>query len=93
MNINRPSAVPLLLTPTANGHDLGSASGFLVEAGTDRYLITNWHVVTGRDSYTGEPMDKQYAAVPDHLDVQFSDHRRAVDVVALPWPDLSGHEF
>jgi len=32
-----------------DGARLKPASGFVVEAGSQYYLITNWHVISGRD--------------------------------------------
>lgn len=39
------------------GESLNSASGFVVEAGNQYYLITNWHVVSGRDINTHELLE------------------------------------
>ena len=44
--------VPLELL--ANGTSMGSATGFVWKLGEQNYLITNWHVVTGRNAQTGK---------------------------------------
>lgn len=67
-----PSALPtiqsLLLYPHFNDQKLAAATGFIALAPSgDPYLITNWHVVTGRDPRTDEPVDKQNAAIPNTL--------------------------
>jgi hypothetical protein len=38
----------------ANGQPMKSATGFVWKDGNQHYLITNWHVVTGRNAATGE---------------------------------------
>jgi hypothetical protein len=38
----------------ANGRLLGSATGFVWKRGDKNYLITNWHVVTGKNTQSGE---------------------------------------
>ena len=39
-----------------NGIPQSAASAFFFEMGDSWFLITNWHVVTGRDFLTGEPV-------------------------------------
>lgn len=36
----------------ANSQSLARATGFIWQDGPQHYLITNWHVVTGRDART-----------------------------------------
>ena len=45
---------------------LSSATGFVVQRGGTYFLITNWHVVTGRDAET-EKVLSPTAAIPDTL--------------------------
>src|SRR5258705_13535237 len=52
----------------ANGNILGSATGFVVERSSRKYLITNWHVLAGRDSDTDRPLHKT-AALPDEITI------------------------
>ncbi len=47
------SARSLLLETAVNGYPLGTATGFVVQKGNQPYLITNWHVVAGRNADTG----------------------------------------
>jgi hypothetical protein len=37
-----------------DGSRLNTASGFIIEAGKQYYLVTNWHVVLGEDIHTDE---------------------------------------
>jgi hypothetical protein len=62
-----PFSLPsLLIQPCANGNVLSSATGFaVIEAGSP-HLVTNLHVVTGRDTETDRLLS-QTGAVPDAL--------------------------
>ncbi len=54
------SACHLTLLSRPEGVDpyvLSGASGFIWEKNNEYYLITNWHVVTGRNYQTGELLD------------------------------------
>lgn len=63
-----PSIQSLLIQPHFNDQKLGDATGFVVIAPSGRpYLITNWHVVSGRDPRTDKPTDKTTAAIPNKL--------------------------
>lgn len=52
---------------------LSNASGFLWLHGSRRFLVTNWHVLSGRNALTGKPMRKD-AGIPDSL--KFFSYRR-----------------
>ncbi|UZR29874.1 trypsin-like peptidase domain-containing protein [Methylococcus mesophilus] len=65
------SATSLLVIPCFNDIELASATGFTVSWNGAPYLITNWHVVTGRNSDTEECLDKKHAAIPNRLTVRF----------------------
>ena len=54
MMIARPSVASLYLQPEFHQASLGSATGFVVERAGGRYLVTNFHVVSGRHPDTGE---------------------------------------
>lgn len=69
--IQRPSVASLLLRTICNEHHIGNATAFIAKS-PDRegsWLVTNWHVVTGRHPQTRQPLDKVNAAVPDSLGV------------------------
>lgn len=65
----QPSLQSLFVEVIANGHLIGSATAFVCRApfGTD-HLITNRHVVTGRNQETGVPLHCA-CAIPDTLRV------------------------
>lgn len=47
-------------------HRLGSATGFIVIKNEKPYLITNWHVASGRHPETDQPTSKT-GGIPSHL--------------------------
>ena len=64
--IARPSVASLLLAPHHGREALSTATGFVVASEDGRWwLITNWHVVAGRDPRTGRPLSQ--GGVPDRL--------------------------
>jgi len=65
-SVARPSVASLLVSPVANAIALGTATGFVVRWKETSYLITNWHVVSGRDPHTNQPLHPS-GAVPDSL--------------------------
>jgi hypothetical protein len=58
----------LLLQPLANGRELATATGFVVRYADRLWLITNHHVVTGRDTETRKVLS-QHAALPDAIQI------------------------
>jgi len=69
MSISPASVASLYLTPKANGQALGTATGFVFSHEERSYLITNWHVATGRHRITGQPIHRS-GATPDTVDVR-----------------------
>jgi hypothetical protein len=63
------TTVPLELC--ANGHVIGIATGFIWTRHDKNYLITNWHVVTGRNAETGD-LDRDAPARPDIIKAHFN---------------------
>ena len=60
------TALPLKLL--CKGAVIGTATGFFYALNGHRYLVSNWHVFSGRNTYTGQAIRKD-AAVPDALRV------------------------
>lgn len=56
--IDEFSVKPLYLETFANDVVLGIGTGFAVKKDNSYYIITNWHVVTGRDPNTNKPLSK-----------------------------------
>src|SRR5437879_4104723 len=64
--IARPSVASLFLEPRFQSQGLGTSTGFVVERNGQRFLVTNWHVVSGRRPDTGAPLAPS-GAVPDEI--------------------------
>jgi len=58
-------AVPL--TMKTCGDKKSTATGFFWRSGDDVYLITNWHVLSGRDTKFFQPLDQKNSTIPDEL--------------------------
>lgn len=71
IHIDPLPATSLRVVPKFNEIELASATGFIVEQAQKYYLITNWHVVTGRNADTDECLDKKYAGTPNRLSIWF----------------------
>ncbi len=66
INIDPLSARSLLLELFAGDQKLGSVTGFVVQHEAKSYLITNWHVVAGRNPDTGELLSDT-GAIPNEV--------------------------
>lgn len=64
--IREQSVKSLLVAPRANGNQLGTATAFVALHENSHYLVTNWHVVAGRDPADGRLLSDT-GAVPDEL--------------------------
>jgi hypothetical protein len=60
------SARSLLIEMAVNSNALGTATAFVVESSGKHFLITNWHVVAGRDPDTNQLLSST-GAVPDEI--------------------------
>lgn len=88
--IAQPSVQSLLLQMRFNDQILGSATGFLVQGPVGPLLLTNRHVVTGRQQDTGAPLSAT-AGVPNELIIWHNRHTRLGEWVAKREP-LYAHE-
>ena len=68
VTIDPLTGVPLLLEGYSDDTLLGSGTGFVIRAGDDHYVVTNWHVVSGRDPSTGQPLSPT-GGIPNRLAV------------------------
>lgn len=79
--ISAPSIQSLKVEPLARGNILGHATAFVAQLATGRpWLVTNRHVVTGRNNETGECLDSKNAAIPDTIRVWFWAHGQSHQV-------------
>ena len=51
-----------------NDVHLSNATGFLCKKDDDFYLVTNWHVLSGRNPETNEPLSKELA-IPNKIKI------------------------
>lgn len=49
------------------GENTGSATGFFWTEAGRLYLITNWHVLSGRDPANRQPLDQIHGVLPDEI--------------------------
>jgi hypothetical protein len=66
INLDPLSITSLFVKTTVNGRTLGMATGFVVKKESAHFLITNWHVVSGRRPETGEPLSPT-GGIPDEI--------------------------
>lgn len=64
--VAEPSVKSLLLQTRFDGQPLGSATGFVAESQAGPVLVTNWHVLAGRNPRTKEPLSPQ-GAIPNEI--------------------------
>jgi hypothetical protein len=62
------SQATLYVKPYANNEHLGNATAFVVVYKGREYLITNWHVLSGRDAETRHALHSSLA-IPNFLRV------------------------
>ena len=74
VHIDDFSVKSLYLETYLNASPMGIATGFVVKKGNSYYLITNWHVVTCRNPFTGQPLSSSGVADPDTLRIWFHGH-------------------
>ncbi len=75
--VHECSLYSIYLEPIATNHNggpdykLGGATGFLYRYSGEIFLVSNYHVFSGRNALTGVPLDKEYSALPSKLKVYF----------------------
>ena len=70
--INENSIKAIYIDIVCGSRKLGNATGFIVKCKGVLYLITNWHVVSGRHFITKECLDSQ-CAIPDKIVMKYKD--------------------
>jgi len=71
ITIDEFSSKSLYLETYLNSQQLGIATGFVVKSNEHHYLITNWHVVTGRNPDDNQPLFRNGAADPNTMKIWF----------------------
>lgn len=68
LRVDSLSSHSLLLKPRTGDQTLSRATGFVVETQEEDYLITNWHVLSGRHPQTGQTLHAD-GEIPTRLTV------------------------
>ena len=68
VQINGLSCCSLRVEAFSRGHSVGKATGFVVEHRHRPFLITNWHVLAGRNADTDELLSDT-GATPDAIEI------------------------
>lgn len=84
MGINDNTTKPIFIEIYFNNIKLGTATGFEVQHGY-KYLVTNWHVVSGRHFITKKCLDEQ-GAIPNKLIVKY---KKYIDDEKFEWTEKS----
>jgi hypothetical protein len=77
-----PDQLSFVALPTAVRYGttrISMATSFCYAVGGATYLVTNWHVVSGRDPNTCKPLDTEKAAIPDWLGVTLATVKKVDD--------------
>lgn len=52
-------------------HVISNATGFVYKYSDKYYLVSNWHVFSGRNANDLSPLDKQHSALPEKIRIHF----------------------
>ncbi|MBA7480804.1 hypothetical protein ES707_16266 [subsurface metagenome] len=64
------TVVPLSLELYSGSDALGSGTGFIIQHTGVPFLITNWHIVSGRNPQSGQPLSAT-GAIPDTIAIWY----------------------
>lgn len=64
------STTSVYIHQLTNGQIIGSATGFVIEKNNQKYLITNWHVVSGRHPESNQITNPD-GLTPTHLQITY----------------------
>jgi len=83
MSISQYSLASLFLIASINDIQLGSATGFIVNRNGKNFLITNWHVLAGRNPSTGQPTNNS-GGIPNNITVHFVNNHTPSSIEWVP---------
>jgi hypothetical protein len=69
VGIDHFSSVAVLVRPKCDDLRLAQASGFLWRHDGQIFLVSNWHVLSGRNPLTGQPLDTRNGACPNRIEL------------------------
>ena len=79
LNLKSIQSIRIKILAERTKIEITSATGFLCEYKEKLFLITNWHVVNGKNNFTKELLDKKHGALPGFLDLQLTYTQQAKD--------------
>jgi len=71
IRIDPLSCVPVHLECFFRGQQIGMGTGFIVNKHNNNFLVTNWHMVTGRHPDNNQPISNTGAADPDTMGIWY----------------------
>ena len=89
--ISPPSYSSARIELLCNKNSIGVASGFFYENKENTYLVSNWHVFSGRSCHTGQPLYS--SAIPDEMRIHFNAQRGNHFVENISQYSIGGSEF
>ena len=81
--VNENSTKPIFIEIYFNDNKIGSATGFQIHYGNTKYLVTNWHVVSGRNFITKKCISNQQT-IPNKLILKY---KKYLDNSEFEWSD------
>lgn len=96
IRVDKYSQSVCLLEQLVNGKRIAHASAFLWRRSDAHYLITNWHVLSGRSTHTGQPL-ADHGGCPDSVECKVqvikTNGRSAIRPFNAPTIDESGRSL
>lgn len=85
------SPISVRINLLCNDNYISSATGFFFEYGNNLFVVSNWHVFSGRNPNTGQSMNNS-GAVPDTMEIALWLKRKIGDwqLVRMPMNDTNG---
>lgn len=69
VGIDHFSSVAVLVRPKCDDLRLAQASGFLWRHDGQIFLVSNWHVLSGRNPLSGQPLDSKNGVCPNEIEL------------------------
>ncbi len=64
------SLVPVPIILSFNSNEISRATGFFYSRENQNYLVTNWHVLSGRNAETGLSLDSKNLCIPNQIEFE-----------------------
>jgi hypothetical protein len=85
----KASFVPIKLEAFFNDTHLSTGTGFFYAYKNDSYLITNWHIVSGRNPMNEQPLSKS-GGIPNNLHLKIPHGKKVTDSqFVIRWKEIT----